>query len=169
MDYDILYSARRTVCITVKDKRVVVKAPFFTSKSRLDELVLRHERWIEKQLQRQKNERLKDSMLTDEQIAQLRKSARHYLTAKTKEYAENMGLKFGRITITSAKTRFGSCSSSGNISYSWRLMLYPTEAIDYVVVHELSHIVEMNHSKRFWAIVEGVLPDYKERKKLLLS
>ena len=78
-----------------------------------------------------------------------------------------MGIKYGRITIASAKTRFGSCSSKGNISYSYRLMMYPEEAIDYVVVHELAHRIEMNHSPRFYAIVERILPDYKKRRKLL--
>ena len=78
-----------------------------------------------------------------------------------------MGLKYGRIAITSAKTRFGSCSSKGNLSFSYLLMLYPDSAIDYVVVHELAHLKEMNHSPRFYKIIEEVLPDYKERKKLL--
>jgi len=78
-----------------------------------------------------------------------------------------MNLKYGRITITSAKTRFGSCSSKGNISYSYKLMLYPEAAREYVVVHELAHLVEMNHSKRFYSLVERYLPDYKERRKLL--
>ena len=78
-----------------------------------------------------------------------------------------MGLKYGRITITGAKTRFGSCSSKGNISYSFRLMKYPEAAIDYVVVHELAHILELNHSEKFWNIVASVFPDYKERRKLL--
>ena len=105
--------------------------------------------------------------MTDVEIKKFRESARIYLTARTEEYAKIMGLKFGRITITSAKTRFGSCSSKGNISYSYRLMLYPKAAIDYVVVHELAHLVEMNHSRRFYDIVEKVLPDYKERIKLL--
>ena len=78
-----------------------------------------------------------------------------------------MGAEYGRITITSAKTRFGSCTSQKNISYSYRLMLYPKEAREYVVVHELAHTFEMNHSRGFYAIIEKVLPDYKERKKLL--
>ena len=89
------------------------------------------------------------------------------LTAKTAYYAKIMGLSYGRITITSAKTRFGSCSSKGNISFSYLLMLYPDEAIDYVVVHELAHLVEMNHSSAFYKIVENILPDYKNRQKLL--
>ena len=78
-----------------------------------------------------------------------------------------MGLKYSRITITGAKTRFGSCSSKGNISFSYRLMLYPEAAREYVVIHELAHLLEMNHSKRFYAIIEKYIPDYKERKKLL--
>ena len=78
-----------------------------------------------------------------------------------------MGLKYGRITITSAKGRFGSCSSEGNISFSCRLMTYPEAARDYVVVHELAHLVEMNHSKRFYSIIEKYMPDYKIRKRML--
>ena len=99
--------------------------------------------------------------------SELRKCAKEILPLKTAYFANLMGLKYGRITITGAKTRFGSCSSKGNISYSFRLMTYPDEALDYVVVHELAHLVEMNHSPRFYNIVEQVLPDYKERKKLL--
>ena len=95
------------------------------------------------------------------------KSAKNVLPDKVAYYAEIMGLKYGRITITSAKHRFGSCSSKGNLSFSYRLMMYPEAAIDYVVVHELAHIVEMNHSKAFYAVIEKVLPDYKERIKLL--
>ena len=95
------------------------------------------------------------------EIKALKKSARSYLKAKTEYYANIMGLKYGRITITSAKKRFGSCSSAGNISYSYRLMMYPEAAREYVVVHELAHLLEMNHSKKFWAEVEKVLPDYE--------
>ena len=78
-----------------------------------------------------------------------------------------MGLKYSRIKITSAVKRFGSCSSSGNICYSYRLMLYPEEAREYVVVHELAHLEEMNHSKKFYEIISKVLPDYKYRRRLL--
>ena len=78
-----------------------------------------------------------------------------------------MGLKYGRITITSAQKRFGSCNSNGNICFSYRLMLYPESAREYVIVHELAHLKEMNHSKAFYAIIASVLPDYKHRRKLL--
>ena len=78
-----------------------------------------------------------------------------------------MGLKPKGVKITSAKKRFGSCSANDSICYSWRLMLYPKEAIDYVVVHELAHIVHKNHGQGFYSLIEKYLPDYKERENLL--
>ena len=78
-----------------------------------------------------------------------------------------MGLAPAGLSITGARTRFGSCSAQNRISLSWRIMQYPEAAIDYVVVHELAHIKEKNHSDRFYAIVEQYLPDYLERHKLL--
>ena len=167
MDLEIIYSNRKTISITVKEGRVIVRAPRGISQARIDSFINKNLAWIEKRIEITKNQHDQIASMTDAQIKRLRELARTYLTAKTEEYSEIMGLKFGRITITGAKTRFGSCSSKGNISYSYRLMLYPEAAIDYVVVHELAHLVEMNHSRRFYAIVEKVLPDYKERVKLL--
>ena len=78
-----------------------------------------------------------------------------------------MNLQYGRITIRNQKTRWGSCSGKGNLNFNCLLMLAPDEIVDYVVVHELCHLIEMNHSKAFWAQVENVLPDYRERRKWL--
>ena len=167
MEYSIIFSDRRTVSLSVKDGTLTVRAPYGTKKSRIDLIVKEHTSWIEKQQLKQRTPRIKDASLTDSKIKALKKSARQVLTAKTQHFAEMMGLKYGRITITSAKTRFGSCSSKGNISYSYLLMLYPEEAIDYVVVHELAHLRELNHSPAFYRIVEKILPDYKSRAKLL--
>ena len=122
---------------------------------------------IAKRIEITKNQVDPIAQMTPEQIKELRETARAYLVAKTKIYADTMGLKYGRITITSAKTRFGSCSSKGNLAFSYRLMLYPEAAVDYVVVHELAHLVEMNHSPAFYKVVADVMPDYKERAKLL--
>lgn len=167
MKYKIEYSFRKTVSLCIKNEELVVKAPYGASKKRIDEIVTSHASWVEKSLERQRSANAKFDSLTDKDIIALKKKAKEVLSYKTARYAEIMGLKYGRITITSAKGRFGSCSSKGNISFSYRLMLYPEEAIDYVVVHELAHLVEMNHSPRFYAVVASVLPDYKERKKLL--
>ena len=167
MDYTVNYSKRKMVSLCVKEGKLVVKAPFGTSKAIIEKILDSHKSWIEKTVNKQKERNEKFDNLTEENIDFLRRYAKTVLPAKTEYYAKIMGLKYGRITITSAKTRFGSCSSSGNISYSYRLMLYPDAAIDYVVVHELAHLVEMNHSPKFYSIIEKVLPDYKERKKLL--
>ena len=78
-----------------------------------------------------------------------------------------MGLVPAGIKITSARTRFGSCSGKNSICFSWRLMLYPPEAIDYVIVHELAHIRHHDHSLAFYALIEQYLPDWKARMKLL--
>ena len=82
-------------------------------------------------------------------------------------YSERMGLYPTQVRITGARTRFGSCSSQGHICFSWRLMQYPPEAIDYVVVHELAHIIHKNHGPDFWALVGQYMPDYKRRRALL--
>ena len=167
MEYKVVFSKRRTVGITVKDGEVTVRAPHGTPTCIIEKAVREHASWIEKALAKQEKKREMLSSLTDADIAVLKKRAKLILKQKTDKYSEIMGLKYGRITITSATTRFGSCSSKGNISYSYRLMLYPEEAIDYVVVHELAHLAEMNHSKRFYAIVERILPDYKCRAAML--
>ena len=137
-----------------------------SSNIRIKKIVDEHASWIEKGMEKSRA-RAKINDISTEEEKELRKLAKKILPAKTAYFANIMGLKYGRITITSAKTRFGSCSSKGNISYSFRLMKYPEAAIDYVVVHELAHILELNHSEKFWNIVASVFPDYKERRKLL--
>ena len=167
MEYKVIYSVRKTISIVVDDCKIVVKAPMKTDIATIEKLLTKHSAWIEKNIRVQEKKRELHRELAPEEIKHLKKSAREYLTEKTQHYAAIMGLNYGRITITSAKKRFGSCSSSGNISYSYRLMLYPEPAREYVVVHELAHLIEMNHSKRFYEIIAKILPDYKYRKKLL--
>ena len=167
MEYEVKYSSRRTIALSIKDLRLIVKAPYGTPRAKIEEVILSHQKWIEKHLAMQAERASKFANLTDEDIKRLKKLARAVIPAKVECYSALMGLKYGRITITSAKGRFGSCSSEGNLAFSYRLMLYPEEAIDYVVVHELAHLVELNHSQRFYRIVASVLPDYKARQKLL--
>jgi len=167
MEYKVIYSDRRTVSLSVKDGIVTVRAPKRTPEKFILDFVNRHTRFIEKHLPKEQARREKYDSLTEEEIKLLKREARKYFLGKAEEYSKIMGLKYSRITITSAKTRFGSCSSRGNISFSYRLMLYPEPAREYVVVHELAHLAEMNHSKRFYAIIEKTLPDFRERKKLL--
>ena len=167
MEYKLIYTARRTVGAYIKNGELTVRAPHGLSVKIIERFLEEHKTWIEKNLARSAQKKEKESALSEPEIKSLKKEARKYLTEKTEYYSKIMGLKYGRITITSAKTRFGSCSSKGNVSYSYRLMLYPERAREYVVVHELAHLCEMNHSIRFYSIIEKILPDYKERKKAL--
>ncbi|MDR1664353.1 MAG: M48 family metallopeptidase [Clostridiales bacterium] len=93
--------------------------------------------------------------------------AKRHITARAAELAGKMSLTPAAVKITSAKTRWGSCSSRNNINFSWRLILASDPEIDYVIVHELAHLVEMNHSARFWRIVESVIPDRKKQESRL--
>ena len=93
--------------------------------------------------------------------------AKSDLTLKVYDYAAKMGVAPSAVKVNSATSRWGSCSSKRSLNFSWRLIMADDDVIDYVVVHELSHLREMNHSPKFWAIVESVLPDYRERKAKL--
>ena len=168
MTYEIVYSDRRTVSIVVKkDGTIVVRAPRGMTKKEIDTIVHEHEKWIEKSKQRQADRTDRFSDLSDADIVFLKKQAKKILPPMVAKYSQIMGLTYGRITITSAATRFGSCSSEGNLAFSWRLMCYPPKTWEYVVVHELAHRVHMNHSQQFYRLIESVLPDYRARKKLL--
>lgn len=167
-DYTVRYSDRRTISISVtREGELLVRAPHGTPTARIESLLLAHADWIEKHTKRRREIYESEKVLTEEDIARLKKEARAYFLPLTEKYAALLHVTYKRITITGAKTRFGSCSSAGNIAYSYRLMLYPEVAREYVVVHELAHRREMNHSKSFYAIVQSVLPDYKERNALL--
>ncbi|MCL2539250.1 MAG: M48 family metallopeptidase [Oscillospiraceae bacterium] len=93
--------------------------------------------------------------------------AKDYLTERTADFARRMGVWPSKIRISDANSRWGSCSAKGSINLSWRLMMADDAVIDYVAVHELAHLKELNHSGRFWAEVEDVLPDWRERKQAL--
>jgi len=96
-----------------------------------------------------------------------RRQARQVIEARVAFFANMYQFHYEKIRVTSARTRWGSCSSKGTLSFSWRLILTPLDQVDYVIVHELAHTVHHNHSKRFWKMVEKLMPDYKERRKQL--
>lgn len=93
--------------------------------------------------------------------------ARLLIEVRTAEFAAKYKLSYKLIKITSARTRWGSCSSRGTLSFTWRLVMAPLPVIDYVIIHELAHLVEKNHSKRFWTQVAAMMPDYAKHKKWL--
>ena len=93
-----------------------------------------------------------------------KKQARKVLTQRVSYFAMKHSFEVKKIRISSARSRWGSCSTRGTLSFTWRLILAPLDVLDYVVVHELCHLHELNHSKRYWALVEDILPDYKIRR-----
>lgn len=168
MDYTLIYEKRKTLSLKVtEDLTVLVKAPKGLSRAEIDRFVSTHKTWIEKTKTRQQKCAETENTLTDTYISELRARAVEIIPKRVEYYAKEMGVQPMGIKITSAKTRFGSCSGKNSLCFSWRLMLYPPEAVDYVVVHELAHIREKNHSPAFYAVVASVLPDYKAREQLL--
>lgn len=167
MEYKVIYTDRKTVGIRVKDGTVTVRAPYGTKPDKIKSLVDKHSEWIIRAIEREKVKREKYEALTNGEIENLKRLARTYFEEKCAYYSKIMGVSYSKISITGAKGRFGSCSSRKTICFSYRLMLYPAEAREYVAVHELAHLLEMNHSKRFYQIIEKYMPDYKLRQKLL--
>ncbi|MBQ2815044.1 MAG: M48 family metallopeptidase [Clostridia bacterium] len=169
--YTIIKSFRKSCSITVeRDGTVTIRAPFFMSEKKINKIIEERKEWIEKAQKRIANrtERLNSlTPITSDEIDSLKATAKPIIEKKVRFFADEMGVKYGKITIRNQKTRYGSCTAKGNLNFNCLIMLMPEEIIDYVIVHELCHIKEMNHSHRFWKEVESILPDYKERRKWL--
>ncbi len=146
---------------------VLVRVPHFTQKWRIEAFVQERRDWIERAISRQARRQEKLPQIREEDKALYVKRAKAILPGKIQQYARRMGVCPTGLTVTSAKTRFGSCSGKDRLSFSWRLMAYPEAAIDYVVVHELAHIRYKDHSRAFYRFIESVLPDYRDRIRLL--
>ena len=167
MEIEVIRSDRRTLALQVKDGCVLVRAPRRTSEAKIRQFVEAHRGWIEKALAEQAARKVARPEPTEAEKKAYIAAAKRILPERVNYYSRIMGLYPTQVRITGAKTRFGSCSSTGHICFSWRLMQYPPEAIDYVVVHELAHLRHLNHSPAFHALVASVLPDHKERRALL--
>lgn len=164
----VVRSKRKTISLSVNDNLdIIVRAPFFTPDKFISDFVQRNEKWIEKQTDKKRSYIESHPPLTKEREEELKKAALEILPRKVQHYAKIMGVSPTGIKITSAKKRFGSCSGKNSLCFSFLLMQYPEEAIDYVIVHELAHIRHHDHSINFYRFVEKYMPDYKEREKLL--
>lgn len=166
MEYQIIRSDRKSLGLEVRpDGQVVVRAPRRLGKAEIQKFVTEHESWIRKHLEkvreRQKS-RQETKKLSMEEIQSLADQALKVIPERVAYYAPKVGVDYGRITIRNQRSRWGSCSSKGNLNFNCLLMLTPPEVIDSVVVHELCHRKEMNHSDRFYAEVLRVFPDYRK-------
>lgn len=171
MEIKIIKSSRKTVSIQVNpDLSVTVKAPRYATKKEIERILVEKENWILKHIEKiRQQQAVLDTVdqLTMEEIRELADKAMADIPKRVASFAKQIGVTYGRITIRNQKTRWGSCSSKGNLNFNCLLVLAPENVIDYVVVHELCHRKEMNHSRAFWQEVEKVLPDYKIYRKWL--
>ena len=169
----IIHSKRKTLSIEInQNAEVIVRAPYYASYKDIERFVSSHQDWIlkhqEKRRQELSNQKSNpQTYMSYEDIKRLADAAVSYIPTRVAYFAPIIGVTYGRITIRNQKTRWGSCSSKGNLNFNCLLMMAPKEVIDYVVIHELCHRKEMNHSKKFWALVEKAMPDYKIHRKWL--
>ncbi len=171
MEYTIIRSNRRSLSITIDpDANLIVRAPRRMSDRTIAAFVASKRDWIEKHMEKARKRASKREEVpefTEEERKALTKKARKMILEKVAYYAPIVGVTYGRIAIRKQRTVWGSCSAKGNLNFNYLLAMMPDEVVDYVVVHELCHRKEMNHSPRFWAEVEKVIPDHKALRKWL--
>ena len=165
--YQVIRSSRKTLAIQITPEgEVLVRCPRRMKAETIRAFVESKTDWIEKHVRKQISVP-KLPAFTDGEIEDLAQQALRVLPERAAYFAPLVGVTYGRITIRNQRTRWGSCSSEGNLNFNCLLMLTPAEVQDYVVVHELCHRKEMNHSAAFWAEVERVLPDYRAKRQWL--
>lgn len=168
----LVRSSRKTLAVQIRaDGTVIARAPLRMPKDRILCFLSEKASWIRMQqgrMQERENMRQQARIHLDAaQEKELRERAKSVLAQRTAYFARQVGVTYGRITVRDQKTRWGSCSQTGNLNFNFRLILAPPEVLDYVVVHELCHRRQMNHSAQFWQEVAQVLPDYRKRKAWL--
>ena len=159
----IIRSNRKTLGLEINAEGLIVRAPLYATDDEINEFLYRHREWIDRHQKKLEERRGRSDgiqPITEEELRHLAEKAMIIIPARVKYYAQIIGVTYGRITIRNQRSRWGSCSSKGNLNFNCLLMLTPDEVIDAVVVHELCHIKEMNHSQRFYGEIKKVYPDY---------
>jgi Predicted metal-dependent hydrolase len=168
---DVIKSKRKTFSLqAVSSEHFILRVPNRTTKKDISDVIERNREWIEKHALRKRQREIEEESIrtiSEAELRELAESAAKVFKRKVEEYAPIVGVDYGRITIRNQRTRWGSCSSKGNLNLNVALMRAPVEVLDYVVVHELCHRLHMDHSTEFWKEVERVLPDYRASKKWL--
>ena len=165
--YRTIRGQRKTVAIQITPAgEVVVRAPKRMPEAAIRAFVASKESWIKKHLAKISAQPQLPA-LTEAERKALAEEVKTVIAQRVTRFAPLVGVTYGNITIRSQRSRWGSCSTKGNLNFNCLLMLAPPEVLDYVVVHELCHRKEMNHSPRFWAEVERVMPDYRIHKQWL--
>ena len=163
MEYELIRSRRKALCAEIKGNKLIIRAPLRAANEDISRFLSKNRKWIETHLAKaQAREQAKGSChhLTTDELRALADKARKVIPARAAHYAPLIGVTYGRITIRNQRTRWGSCSSKGNLNFNCLLVLAPPGVLDSVVVHELCHRKEMNHFDQFYAEVLRVFPDY---------
>lgn len=166
----LIRARRKTLSIRItQEGNLEIRAPLGMPKGEIEAFLKEKAQWIETHRAKVLAEYAQgqEAPLGEEEILTLAEQMRQRLPEKLNRHAASMGVTFGRVTIRCQQTRWGSCSSGGNLNFNCLLMLAPEEVLDYVVVHELAHRKQMNHSALFWQEVARECPDYKKSLRWL--
>ena len=163
----VIRCRRKTIGIRIDDAGgITVRAPLRTSEAEIRRVLESKRTWIEKTLEKV-SARAQVPKLTEGELEDMVKLGRKVIPARTAEWARQVGVTYGRVTVKKQKTLWGSCSAKGNLNFNCLLLRCPEDVLDYVIVHELCHRKELNHSRRFWEEVERILPAYRTPLKWL--
>lgn len=174
LPYTVRKSKRKTYAISIDEEgNIIFRVPLGTSSKQIMQLAREKSQWIITHYLEacaKKNSRPHSDLSAVQRTAlenRYKEAARTYIPKRVAYFQSMTGGDYTRISIRDQKTRWGSCSSKGTLSFNWRLMLAPPAILDYVVVHELCHLTHMDHSPAFWQAVEEVYPDYRTARKWL--
>ena len=170
-EYTLVKSRRKTMAVEIKkDGQIIVRVPNRVSRAVAEKFLEEKSEWIEKTLSKIKaKEESRETLpkFTERELYIIKKRAKQEIPFLVEEYASIIGVTYEHISIRAQNTLWGSCTAEGNLNFNCLLVLLPERVIRYVVVHELCHRKEMNHSQKFWQEVGKILPDYKELRKQL--
>lgn len=169
MNCKIIRSERRSFSIQIIEDEIIVRAPLWAKDKQISDFLKQHDNWINQHYaeEQRRIETARCNILTENDLKALKEQAKILIPQRVEHFAHLLGVNYGNITIRNQLTRWGSCSSEGNLNFNVMLMLVPPEVLDSVVVHELCHRKEMNHSKWFYSYVYSLCPEYKNCYKWL--
>lgn len=166
--YRVVRSKRKTISLGLGDGlEVVVRAPHQAQTAYIETFVAKHRGWIMDKLEKRRAHLERHPAPTEAQLAVWMEDAKQIIPGRVAHYARVMGVVPQGIRYTKNRTRIGSCTGCNRLAFSCRLIGYPLEVLDYVVVHELAHITHKNHGPEFWAAVAAVLPEYRRWREVL--
>ena len=170
MNYTLLRSKRKTLSLEITETgEILIRAPKRVSKKFIEDFISQKQSWISSKQQNvtKQQDKLKELGFELKDLPKLKHKARKTLKQATEQYSKELNFPYKRFRLSSAKKRWGSCSSAKTISINWKLILTPKEIQDYVILHELVHLKHMNHSRQYWQELARVCPDFKAKKRYL--